>query len=173
MPRCGGHCRSLYVPPGAARDAWGCRRCLGLIYAVQRYKTLRHPMRRVVLAALARGQATNGRPSGAACRGFAGSLDGRTVMADDRDARADAEIRARLEAEAEPTKAALRELARRGPVETGSGRRQGDTTQVACHRGCERAAGFARLDPGGDQAMRDVSRELANYHTPSKDRTPR
>jgi hypothetical protein len=48
-PRCGQPCRSLYVPPGAPRDAWGCRRCHGLIYATQRFKTLRHPLRRVVL----------------------------------------------------------------------------------------------------------------------------
>jgi hypothetical protein len=48
-PRCRQRCRSLYVPPGAPHDAWGCRRCHSLIYAVQRYKTLRHPLRRVVL----------------------------------------------------------------------------------------------------------------------------
>src|SRR5262245_5540499 len=48
-PQCGRPRMSLYVPPDLRADAWACRRCHGLVYAGQRYKSRRHPLRRVLL----------------------------------------------------------------------------------------------------------------------------
>jgi hypothetical protein len=97
-------------------------------------------------------------------------------MADDRIARdAQDAIRARLSAEAEPTKAALRELARRGRskrVRTGAKatlRELHGTEDVS-----ERPAPPApRVTPQAIKQMRYVSRELANYPSDEPDSPPR
>src|SRR5216684_3938080 len=112
-------------------------------------------------AALARGSAANGRPSGAARRGCAGSLVGWAVMVDDRAAHdAQDAIRARLEAEAEPTKAALRELARRGRSKRV---RAGAKAKLRQLHGAEDVSGSPAspaLTPEAIKRMRDVTQEL-------------
>jgi hypothetical protein len=88
-------------------------------------------------------------------------MDGGTVIADDRDARADAEIRARLAAEAEPTKAALRELARRGRSKRV---RAGAKAKLRQLHGTEDVSGppaSPALTPEAIKRMRDVMREIA------------
>jgi len=159
---------SLYVPPGAARDAWG-------LSAMSRTDlrggsgTRRCGIRCAAWCCRTRAaQATTVARQERRCRGFAGSLDGRTVMADDRDRRADAEI-AR---DSKPRRNRRRPRCASWPDAAG---RNGFGPAPKRHYAklhviarCERAAGFARLTRRRSSGMRDVSRELANYTPPRR-----
>src|SRR5262249_4885307 len=47
-PKCRRKTETLFVAPGGRDDDWRCSKCWGLIYAIQRWKSLRHPLRRVL-----------------------------------------------------------------------------------------------------------------------------
>lgn len=126
-PTCGRRCGALYRPPGFASAEWRCRLCWSLVYASQRYG-YRHPLRRrptyrkrltmqrEILrqerTAARRMEQQRQRPPVSpeeraeeeraieALQRFGDALEHRST-----------EIRARLEAEREPTLARLHELA--------------------------------------------------------------